>query len=239
MYQVIHNKKIKYEHEDLLLAYSFIDSSAKIFDFQLYYNNLISSYKYINEFTSILFNKLSEINEQLNNIYINFNENNINNINVLFPFEHEKMYLVLNQEKFLSNINFILQTYNSEYKIQKSKENIIIILKQYFLNNINEFLNITNSLIENNLYLTYTWQKNLNLDNIIINNDSIKYSEFFNKNEIYHKIEAGIIYSANEKNVLLDYISDIDNIINIILDNTNFLNKLNISQELKQILTKG
>lgn len=239
MYQVVYDNEIKYEQEDLLLAYSFIDPSAKIFDFRLYYNDLISSYKYINEFTSILFNKLSEINEQLNNIYINFNENNINNIRVLFPFEQEKIYLVLNQEKFLSNINFILQAYNSEYKIQKSKENIAIILKQYFLNNINEFLNITNSLIENNLYLTYIWQKNLDLDNIIINNDSIKYSEFFNKDEIYRKIETGIIYSANEKNVLLDYINDIDNIISIILDNINFLNKLNISQELKQILTKG
>ena len=240
MYQVIQDNTVINEFESILDAYLYIDSTAIIKDFLQYYNELIFQYKNINDFTSTLFNELSELNNQLNNLYINFEENNIDNIKILFPFEQEKYYLIINHEKFLSSINFILQTYNSEYKIQKSEYTLNEELKQYFYNNISEFLNITNQLIDNNLYTTYLWQKNLNKDAIIIDNSiELQYDEKFNINDAYNYIEAGIIYSANEYAILQLYINDIDNIINIINNNIIFLNKLNISLNLKRILSKG
>ena len=240
MYQVIQDNTVINEFESILDAYLYIDSTAIIKDFLQYYNELIFQYKNINDFTSTLFNELSELNNQLNNLYINFEENNIDNIKILFPFEQEKYYLIINHEKFLSSINFILQTYNSEYKIQKSEYTLNEELKQYFYNNISEFLNITNQLIDNNLYTTYLWQKNLNKDAITIdNNIELQYDEKFNINDVYNYIEAGIIYSANEYAILQLYINDIDNIINIINNNIIFLNKLNISLNLKRILSKG
>ena len=240
MYQVIQDNTVINEFESILDAYLYIDSTAIIKDFLQYYNELIFQYKNINDFTSTLFNELSELNNQLNNLYINFEENNIDNIKILFPFEQEKYYLIINHEKFLSSINFILQTYNSEYKIQKSEYTLNEELKQYFYNNISEFLNITNQLIDNNLYTTYLWQKNLNKDAITIdNNIELQYDEKFNINDAYNYIEAGIIYSANEYAILQLYINDIDNIINIINNNIIFLNKLNISLNLKRILSKG
>ena len=224
------------EYDDLLKAYQSIDTKCKIYNFREYYISLFNRIITINEFRTLYYKQIIKIMD----LFYGMN-NKLDDIIALFigtMQENDIPYFILNNEEYLVDLNNIIESeLNLQIFIRKNPNNIFNDLKEYFKNHINEFLYITDILIENNLYDHFDWRKK---SNIYIENNpelEVRYNKLYNDKDIYNRIEYDMIYSSSEYDTLQDFITDLDHIARILMDNLYLLkDNIQFSAELKNIL---
>ena len=143
----------------------------------------------------------------------------------------EPMY-VKNNENYITQVNHILKTLGYTAYIRKSADYVKDNIKHYFNDNTSAFLEVVNTLIEHQLYTTYEWQKG-KIDNTKVN---AKYDSAYSDEDSYNWLKDGIIYSATQIKVLTDFMSDIDNIITILYENSSEVCNYGIPAKLIMIL---
>ena len=219
------------EYDDLLEAYQSIDTNCKIYNFREYYITLFNKIVDVPEFQMSYYKQIIRIVDSLYKM-----TDKLDDIVALFIStmqETDIPYFITNDIQYIVDLNNIIESeLNLRTFIRKNPNIIINDLKCYFQNHVNEFLYIVDVLIEYNLYDHFDWRRK---NNIQVENE-IQYNKLYKSEDVYNSIKYDTIYSSSEYDVLQDYITDLDHIIEVFVDNIYIIKNLQISQDLASII---
>lgn len=244
-YKYNENNKVEViqEFNSLIEAYLSIDETASVNEFKSFFINKLHSTDLINESMDLLVSIISQARSQLNLMRRNLNINNLSLVKVLSITvdDTEINNFIVDNEYYISDLNQLLNDREYSIFIRKNPACISEEIRKYLQNNLNELLSIMEQLIERGIYTKYNWQRGkINTTNINTETDDsieLVYDQDYNENDLYNYIQANIIYSITEYDVLQSYIEDIDNIINIIVNNIDTIKELSISRKLINIFS--
>lgn len=256
-YQVYHYSDeqiiVDAEFDSLLNAYQSIDKTCRIFYFRQYYQNLFENVTRVNDLLGDYVSQVNDLFDQLESVYNATRINNLDVIKVLIstlPITDEdsdaevnkKVYLLVDNEYYLTDLNAILEDSESLYYIRKNPNFVVERLKSYFKNHIQEYLKIVDILIQYNYYTVNPYRKKSDITIKVTdeNNNEVEliYDDNYNEKDVYAKIEGNYIFSADEATVIDYFIQDIDLIVSIFVENMSvIINSISpLSEEVKSIL---
>ena len=155
---------------------------------------------------------------------------------------NKKVYLLVDDEYYLTDLNAILEDNESLYYIRKNPNFVVERLKSYFKNHIQEYLKIVDMLVQYNYYTVNPYRKKSDITIKVTdeNNNEVEliYDDNYNEKDIYAKIEGNYIFSADEATVIDYFIQDIDLIVSIFVENMSvIIDSISpLSEEIKSIL---
>ena len=203
------------EYDDLFEAYESIDTNCKTYSFIEYYISQFNKNIIINDVTTDYYNKVIKIMDQIKE----FNNYNMQDVFVLFTslMDEDKdiPYFFINNDKYLVDLNNIIDDELNLKTFIRKNPNIIV-----------------DTLIEYNLYDHFNWHRK---NNIKVENE-LQYNKLYKSSDVYNSIKYDTLYSSNEYAVLQDYITDLDHIIEVFIDNIYILKDLQISRDLASIV---
>ena len=232
LYRVVHNDESFEEYASIFDAYLAVDSDGVFLPLKEYIEVKLSSVNTCTEFINFIDFLNSFSNIISTNIQAKYNVEDINKISVLITGSNNNAntttLMVLNNEYFLTKFNSLLSNLGYNDYIVKNDEYIKYNLKEFLMNHVKVFLEVTDYLVDNNYYSSWSHNKysNEQLQELGINK-----ADDFNDNDPYVLLDEQVLKSANQFKVLSAFMEDIDNIVDIIIDKNEILLTMNLDRE--------
>ena len=224
------------EFSDLIDVYIHMDDSASITPLKEYFCQFLTNLETTKDFISKFEQEVTGLSHVFSSRISNLSkEESLSDYVALTSTLFDGAYYLMNDETYIVLLNKIFNKASLSYRVEKHPEYIKYNVIRYFEENSAVLLDIMDYLIEREIYTSRPWVKRK-----IEVSDIAVHAEDFDDQDKYNKLVDGIIYSASQKDVLIDFYDDIENITSILIQNidNNLINQNFFRKELKDLIRK-